>query len=195
MRINKLGALLLIVTSAVLAVVVSAAKSPSATSTPRGELLAADCHTCHSPKTFGPQGPQPDPQRLFAGSPAEAKLPDIPKDQIAPQKWGGLFSNDLTAWVGPWGVSYGANLTPDKETGIGNWTFDLFKEVMRSGMYHDGSRHMLPPMPSEGWHWLSDEDLKAMFDYFMSLKPVSNKVPNPIPPDKLGMLPPGPPKK
>jgi hypothetical protein len=115
-------------------------------------------------------------------------LPEIPKDLISPQKWGGVFSNDLTAWVGPWGVSFATNLTPDKETGIGDWSFDIFKDVMRSGMYHDGSRHFLPPMPT--FAAMSDEDLKAMYDYFMSLRPVANKVSDPIPPNKIGLMPP-----
>jgi cytochrome c553 len=154
----------------------------------RGAALVEDCHTCHSPKIFGPKGPQPDPERLFSGSPATMKLPEIPGSLIAPQKWGGFFTNDLTAWVGPWGVSYGSNLTPDKETGIGNWTFDTFKDVMRTGMFHDGSRPLLPPMPT-AFSALSDEDLKAMFDYFMALKPVANPVPHPIPPQKLSLDP------
>ncbi len=154
----------------------------------RGAALVEDCHTCHSPKILGPKGPQPDPERLFSGSPAAMKLPEIPGDLIAPQKWGGFFTNDLTAWVGPWGVSFSSNLTPDKETGIGNWTFDTFKDVMRTGMLHDGSRSLLPPMPT-AFSALSDEDLKAMFDYFMSLKPIANPVQQPIPPQKLNQEP------
>jgi len=153
-------------------------------------------HSCHSPKIFTEKGPQPDPNRLFAGHPADTKLPGIPKGALSPQSWGGLFSNDQTAWVGPWGVSFGSNLTPDKETGIGNWSFDDFKEVLRSGMVHDNSRRFLPPMsPDMNVAALSDADLKLMFDYFMSLKPVSNRVPNPIPPDKIGLggPPPGKP--
>jgi len=161
----------------------------------RGEVLAADCHTCHSPKIFTERGPQPDPNRLFAGYTADTPLPEIPKGAISPQGWGGLFNNDLTAWVGPWGVSFGSNLTPDKETGIGNWSFEDFKEVMRSGMVHDNSRRFLPPMSPTMVAAHTDADLKAMYDYFMSLKPVSNPVPNPIPPGQLGLggAPPGKP--
>ena len=168
-------------------------QQPGKSAASRGELLAADCHACHSPKIFTPTGPQPDPDRLFAGYPAGTKMPDVPEDLIAPQKWGGLFTNDLTAWVGPWGVSFGTNLTPDEETGIGNWSLDIFKEVLRTGMVHDGSRRFLPPMPTEVFPALSDSDLKDMYDYFMSLKPVANKVPDPIPPDKIGLTSPPPP--
>lgn len=39
----------------------------------------------------------------------------------------------LTAWVRPWGVSFGANLTPDAETELGNWTEDMFIKAMRTG--------------------------------------------------------------
>jgi len=151
----------------------------------RGELLAADCHACHSPKVFTEKGPVPDPERIFAGHPADSPLPEIPENLIAPQKWGGLFTNDLTAWVGPWGISYGTNLTPDKETGIGLWSFEDFKDVLRTGMFHDGSRRFLPPMPSAPFVPMSDDDLRAMYDYFMSLEPVVNKVPDPVPPNKL----------
>ena len=84
------------------------------------------CHDCHSPKVMTPQGPQPDPDRLLSGHPADSKLPELPEGILGPDKWGAVTNNDLTAWFGPWGVSFAANLTPDKQTGMGNWTPELF---------------------------------------------------------------------
>lgn len=149
----------------------------------RGEYLviAGGCHDCHSPKVFTSKGPEPDPARLLSGFPADAKLPVIPDDIVGLDKWGGLFSNDLTAWVGPWGVTFGANITPDEQTGIGLWTEDLFIKTMRTGKHLGTGRDILPPMPWFNYARLSDDDLKAVFAYLKTLKPVKNAVPAPIP--------------
>jgi hypothetical protein len=85
----------------------------------------------------------------------------------------------MTAWVGPWGVSYSANLTPDENTGIGLWTEDMFVEAMRSGKHMGAGRPILPPMP---WMFIANltlEDQKAIFAYLKSLKPIKNTVPSP----------------
>jgi mono/diheme cytochrome c family protein len=150
----------------------------------RGEYLviAGGCHDCHSPKVFTPKGPEPDPARLLSGFPADAKLPEIPDGIIGPDNWGGLFTSDLTAWVGPWGVTFGANLTPDEQTGLGLWTEDLFIKTMRTGKHMGAGRDILPPMPWFNYAKLSEDDLKAMFAYLRTLKPVKNLVPAPIPP-------------
>ena len=52
-----------------------------------------------------------------------------------------------TAWAGPWGVSFTANLTPDKETGLGDWTEEMFIKTMRTGLHQGKGRPILPPMP------------------------------------------------
>ena len=150
----------------------------------KGERLVktAGCADCHSPKLFTEKGPQPDPNRFLAGSPADFKLPEVPAGLIAPNKWGAVTTNDMTAWVGPWGVSFAANLTPDKETGIGSWTKEMFRTTIRSGKIHTGARDILPPMPWAGYANFNDAELDAIFDYLMSLKPISNQVPQPIPP-------------
>jgi len=155
----------------------------------RGDYLvnSGGCDDCHSPKTFGPEGPVPDMTKRFSGSPAEAKLPPIDPKAAQPGGWL-LFSADLTVAVGPWGVSYSANLTPDSATGIGAWTEEMFVNAMRKGkhMGQDGGRPIMPPMPwpSVGKH--TDEDLKAMFAYFKSQTAISNRVPSPVPPNELG---------
>lgn len=151
----------------------------------RGEYLvnAVGCDDCHSPKVFGPNGPEIDTTRRFSGHPADAPVPKV--DTAVLKSWA-LFAHDLTAAVGPWGVSFSANLTSD-ESGIGNWSFDQFKKAIREGKYKglDNSRPLLPPMPWPMYRNFSDEDLRAMFAFFKSTKPVHNVVPAPIPPTQL----------
>src|SRR5512146_2581509 len=99
----------------------------------RGKYLGtvSGCHDCHSPKRFTDKGPVVDEDRVLSGHPAAEKVPPVPKDVIAPGKWGGLFTGMLTAWAGPWGVSFSSNLTPDRETGIGGWTEAAFIKSIR----------------------------------------------------------------
>ncbi len=150
----------------------------------RGEYLVnyGGCNDCHTPKTITPDGPVPDTAKLLSGHPSAAKLPEVPPGIIGPEKWGALTNNDLTAWVGPWGVSFAANLTPDNGTGMGGWTEELFIKAMRSGKHLGAGREILPPMPWSSLAALTDEDLKAIFAYLNSIKPIENQVPQPIPP-------------
>jgi hypothetical protein len=96
-------------------------------------------------------------------------------------------NESLTAWAGPWGVSFAINLTPDKDTGIGEWSEKLFIQMARTGK-HQGQpngRDILPPMPWFNMKDLTDADLKAIWAYLLSLPPVKNQVPLPV-------LPPAP---
>ena len=147
-----------------------------------GERLVAllDCNVCHSPKVFTAEGPRPDPSRLLSGHPSDEKLAPVPGGLIDPQGWGGVFSNGMTAWSGPWGTTFGTNLTPDPETGIGDWTEDIFSDAMRTGAHVGGARPVLPPMPV--YDQLTDEELHAIFSYLQSIKPVGNPVPEFRPP-------------
>lgn len=86
----------------------------------------------------------------------------------------------MTAWAGPWGVSYAANLTPDQNTGMGIWTEDMFIKAMRAGKHMGYGREILPPMPWQASSNLTDEDLKAIFAYLRSVPPISNRVPGPL---------------
>ena len=149
----------------------------------RGELLATfgGCHDCHTPKVMTPKGPQPDPSRLLSGHPSDTPLPAVPRDVIGPTQWGALATNDLTAWAGPWGISFAANLTPDV-TGLGPWTAQDFIHTMRTGKHLGVGRALLPPMPWLDSAALTDQDLKALFKYLQSVKPISNRVPQPVPP-------------
>lgn len=150
----------------------------------RGAYLVTvgGCHDCHSPKRVTPNGLEPDPARLLSGYPAVTPVPEIPPGVIGANRWGGLFSPDFTAWAGPWGVSFAANLTPDPATGLGNWTEALFIQTMRTGKHLGVGRAILPPMPWFNYAQLSDQDLRAIFAYLRTLRPIVNAVPPPRPP-------------
>ena len=148
----------------------------------RGEYLVdlGGCNHCHSPKIMTERGPIPDPNRLLSGHPADEKLPPYDKES---SKGYVLFSMGLTSVTGPWGTSFGANLTPDA-TGIGTWSEKQFFTAIREGKFKglEGGRQLLPPMPWEDIAKLSDQDLKSIFYYLKSIKPVENLVPSAIPP-------------
>ena len=146
-------------------------------------VTVAGCNDCHTPKKMMPAGPPVlDESRLLSGHISVDKIPSIPQGVIAPDKWGALTNNNLTAWAGPWGVSFAKNLTPDNATGLGSWTEDMFIKAMRTGKDMGQGRQILPPMPWQDFAQMTDQDLKDVFGYLRSLKPVSNAVPDPIPP-------------
>lgn len=149
----------------------------------RGRYLANTglCHDCHSPKIFTAAGPEPDMTKPLSGHPADSPLPPIDARAFKPGYWV-LMSSDFTAFVGPWGVSYAANLTPDEQTGIGLWTEDHFIKALRTGKHMGDGRDILPPMPWQFFREMPDADLKAIFAYLKSLPPVKNPVPAPMAP-------------
>ena len=152
----------------------------------RGKYLVATmaCDDCHSPKIFTQEGPVPDSTRPLSGHPANESLPKLPDGVVgmSPDTWGAVTTGDLTAWTGPWGTSFTANLTPDKETGLGSWTEEMFVKTIRTGKHMGTGRDILPPMPWQSFRQLTDSDLKSIFAYLKTLKPISNAVPDPIPP-------------
>jgi cytochrome c553 len=174
------AAVLVIATAAVAAESTDAARAKRIAN---GKKLVAygACHDCHSPKNFTAKGPEPDMKRALSGHPAGSKLPEIDARAYTPGYWI-LMSPDLTAFVGPWGVSYAANLTPDDQTGIGLWTEDVFVKAIRTGLHMGGGRPILPPMPWQLMNAMSDDELKDIFAYLKSLPPIKNPVPAPMDP-------------
>jgi mono/diheme cytochrome c family protein len=149
----------------------------------RGKYIVstAGCHDCHTPWQMGPRGPEPDMTRALTGHPQDLVMPPAPKP--AEGLWGGMQGSVTnTAFAGPWGVSFTANLTPDKETGLGDWTIDQFIATMRTQRHQGKGRPVLPPMPAAVYANLTDEDLASVFAYLQSLPPVKNRVPQPIDP-------------
>ena len=150
----------------------------------RGEYLVTIglCHDCHTPLITGPDGPAPDMKRALSGHPQDVTVRPPPPMS---EPWFGAFTSTLTAWAGPWGVSFSANLTPDPETGIlRDFTEDQFVQTMRTGRHQGQGREILPPMPWQLIGKMTDDDLKAVFAYLRQVQPVRNKVPDPIPPTK-----------
>jgi len=147
----------------------------------RGSYLVGmmGCNDCHTPWKMGPQGPEPDMTRALTGHPQDVVMPPAPAAS-GPWIWHGGATN--TAFAGPWGVSFTANLTPDKETGLGTWTEEMFIATMRTARHQGKGRPILPPMPVKMIGRANDEDLKSIFAYLQSLAPVKNKVPTPIEP-------------
>ena len=112
---------------------------------------------------MGPDGPTPDMSRALSGHPESEPVP--PPFRPAPDSpWVVAATGDLTAWSGPWCISFTANLTPDTNTGLrsGVWTEDLFIKALRTGKHMGTARDILPPMP---WPWIgqmTDDDLKGL---------------------------------
>ena len=148
----------------------------------RGKYLVTlmVCNDCHTPFKMGLKGPEPDMSRMLSGHPQDLVMPPPPKLGNGP--WVAAFSATNTAWAGPWGVSYTANLTPDPETGLGKWTADTFMQALRTGKHEGVGRPILPPMPYPWFAQATDEDLRAIFAYLQSIPPIKNKVPQPIEP-------------
>ena len=152
----------------------------------RGEYLVGmiGCDDCHTPKKFTPQGAEPDLSRRFMGHPAEEPFSsDDKKKQLIAEQQVAIFNPGLTAFAGLWGVSYAANLTPD-DTGIGTWTEAQFFKAIREGKSKglDGTRPLLPPMPWPIYRNMTDEDLRSVFAYLKTVKPIQNVVPKPVGP-------------
>jgi len=145
-------------------------------------IATGGCDDCHSPKKMTERGPIVDSTLRLSGHPAAMPAPDFAGIKQAQAK-GFAITQTLTAWVGPWGTSYAANLTSDA-TGIGNWTEQQFIKALREGKFKgmDDTRPIMPPMPWQNVGKSKDKELKAMFAYLKSLKPIKNVVPSYQPP-------------
>lgn len=159
----------------------ASAQTADGTTVARGAYLVhgMGCADCHTPLKIGAQGPEPDLARGLSGHPQGMVLqaPTLPAG--SPWAWGATGTN--TAFWGPWGVSYAANLTPDA-TGLKDWTAEQFVQAMRTGKHAGSGRPLMPPMPWPAFGQLNDADLHAMFSYLMAQPAVPNRVPDYLPP-------------
>jgi mono/diheme cytochrome c family protein len=121
----------------------------------RGKYLVtiAGCHDCHTPGYFLGK---PDMARYLGGSEVGFELPGL-------------------------GVFHGPNLTPDKETGLGNWTDQQIVEAFQQGKRPD-NRMLAPIMPYHAFANLTQQDAQAIVAFLRSIPAVSNKVPGPFGP-------------
>ena len=165
----------------------SAAASPSfngfGSQVKWGEHLVtiSGCNDCHSPKKMTDHGPEIDSSLLLSGHPALMPPPNVNRQEM--ESKGLSVTNTLTAWVGPWGISYASNITSDS-TGIGNWKEEQFIYALRNGKSKGlaSLRPLLPPMPWQMYKHMTDDEMKAIFTYLKTTKPVINLVPQPAPP-------------
>lgn len=136
----------------------------------RGKYLVvvASCNDCHTPGFFLGK---PDTAKYLGGSDVGFEIPGL-------------------------GVFAGRNITPDKETGIGNWTDEQIATAITAGKRPDG-RQLAPIMPYAAFSYMTKEDVAAIIAFLRSIAPVKNEVAGPFKPgDKVPIftfrvLPPG----
>ena len=146
----------------------------------RGKYLVdtvGACGHCHTPRA----GAEYNMDMYLAGHPAGQAYPRYNFSMMQQ----GIFiltSTQMTAFSGPFGTSFSSNLTPDKETGLGGWTEEMFIQAMRTGLHQgvEGNRKIFPPMPTKHYAQMNDEDLKAIWAYLRTIKPVKNEVSSPL---------------
>ncbi len=147
-------------------------------------VTVGGCNDCHTPKIMTPQGPVEDTSRMLSGHYGNIPVAAVDRKQF--ESKGYIATADFTAWIGPWGISYAANLTPD-ETGTGKWTEDQFLNALKTLVLHGlpGGRPLLPPMAMMPVKHYTDDEMKAIFTYLKTIKPVRNIVPAPTPPASI----------
>ncbi|HVT07769.1 MAG TPA: diheme cytochrome c-553 [Polyangia bacterium] len=188
-RTRTPNALFTLATAAVLAGACSTRPAAPPTETAadqvaRGRRLVSigGCNDCHTPMKFDAElgMPVPDMTRMLSGHPQGA--PD-PASTLSGHDIG-VIGPTFTSFRLPFGGVYSANLTPDKDTGLGGWTKDMFVRAVRTGRHMGGSgRPILPPMPWTTLAQQSDADLEAIFAYLQSVPAIRNDVPAPKVPD------------
>lgn len=152
----------------------------------RGKYLVttSGCHDCHTPWKMGEKGPEPDFSRALSGHPEQLQITSAPRPPEGP--WLTMTAATNTAFSGPWGVSFTANLTPDADTGLGLWSQRNFIDTIRTGRHMGRGREVLPPMPIPAYRNFTEQDLAAIYAYLRSVPPVKNRVPDPLPPSAAG---------
>jgi mono/diheme cytochrome c family protein len=130
-------------------------KAHAETPVERGHYLVvvAGCNDCHTPG-------------FFLGAPDTAKY---------------LGGSDVGFEIPGLGVFPGRNITPDKETGIGNWTDNQIATALTTGTRPDG-RQLAPIMPYASFTDMTKEDLAAMIAFLRSIPAVKNNVAGPFKP-------------
>jgi mono/diheme cytochrome c family protein len=155
--------------------------------------MAQDAAPASAPPASASQAPDapaaPAPAAPAAGTPSAAapSAAVVPQDPVVAK---GLYLATLGDCVSchtrpggdpfagglplktPFGTVYTANITSDKETGIGGWTEEQFTRAMREGVADDGD-HLYPAFPYTAYTKVTDEDIHAIYAYLKTLNPVS----------------------
>ena len=151
-----LGRALVVLTLAALPLCTAVAADPAAVERGKYLVTVASCHDCHTPGYFLGK---PDMARYLGGSDVGFKLPGV-------------------------GVFHGPNLTPDKETGLGNWTDAQILTALQTGVRPDG-RVLAPIMPWHAFAAFTRQDADAIVAFLRSVPAVTNKVPGPFGPTEV----------
>lgn len=139
-------------------------------------VFVGGCNDCHTPKKMGDHGPENDNGLMLSGHPSQAPAPDFDAKEAA--KKGLVVTQTFTAWTGPWGTTYAVNLTSDS-TGIGNWTEAQFVKCLKEKKWMglDNTRPLMPPMSMMPVTEMNEDELKAIFAYLKTTKPIKNVIP------------------
>ena len=156
----------------------------------QGKYIAtiAGCTECHTPLKAEYQ----DPTKYTL-----EQLQTISFNAIAALDETKLLSGGRAFDLGPAGILFTRNLTPDKETGLGDWTDEQIKIAVKTGVSHDG-KVLFPVMPYHVYNGMADADMEAVVAYLRSVNAVSNQVPEstiptdgfPTPPYTTGIVAP-----
>lgn len=76
----------------------------------------------------------------------------------------------------PFGAIYSPNITSDRSTGIGLWTYEAFVNAVRNGIRKDGA-YLYPAMPFDAYTQITDDDMKALWAYVRAIPPIPNTPP------------------
>lgn len=174
--LSRLFSLIALVGGTLLVVMLGMAQAEQPQQTTDGEELIergrylvniANCYSCHTPF-------QPKFDDFASLDPEDAVGLALDEhtalDETRPFAGGRPFD------LGPIGVLFGSNLTPDPETGIGNWTDEEVKNAIRLGLTPEG-RQMHPIMPYFVFNKMAEADLDAIVAYLRTLEPIENEVP------------------
>ena len=134
------------------------------------------CNDCHTPKKMGANGPELDMSLMLSGHPAQMPPADFDPKEAAKKNL--IVTQTFTSWIGPWGVTYAANLTSDS-TGIGNWKEEQFLKCLKEKKWMglDNTRPLMPPMSMMPVTEMSDDELKAIFAYLKTTPAIKNVIP------------------
>ncbi|TAJ77021.1 c-type cytochrome [bacterium] len=138
----------------------------------RGRYLVdnlAECVGCHTP--LGPGGTGDSDLNLYlSGVPAKFAGAKVGPPQVA-------------GFPGPKGAKYyPKNITPDPETGIGKWSEEQFLRAFKERTRPDGTKYDNSDMPWDSYKNMKEEDVRAIYRYLRTIKPINNKVPANVPP-------------
>jgi mono/diheme cytochrome c family protein len=153
MNVKTIAAALAALCAPLLASTAADAADPAAVARGKYLVTIASCHDCHTPGYFLGK---PDMARYLGGSDVGFELPGL-------------------------GTFLGPNLTPDKETGLGNWTDAQIVAAIQTGARPDG-RTLAPIMPYHAFANLTPQDAQAIVAFLRSIPPVQHKVEGPFGP-------------